>query len=201
MANKNAYINIIGVSDGRPEDDYYPTPVPTTMSLLENVDFEGTIYEPACGDGMMARVLVSKYGEDMVTSSDLHDRKYGIPNIDFLTVDESVKYDNVITNPPYKLALEFLLKAKKIANKKIALLMKIQFLEGVSRYLHHIDKDFPLSQVFVFTKRQTFIRNGEDPQKYKGGSMMTFIWAIWDKDYKGEHPELHFFNPNAGQKI
>lgn len=195
--NKNRGQSILGSSEGRPEGDFYPTKPPTTRALLEVVDFEGSILEPACGNGAMSNVLIEKYGGDNVISSDLYDRGFGDVGIDFLTLDENVKYDNIITNPPYILALDFLIKAKKIATKKIALLLKFQFLEGKKRLPYLTDKNFPLSEVYMFTKRQEMTRNGEE---MKNRGMMTFAWFVWDKSYTGEAPLLKLFDFNAGEK-
>ncbi len=91
--------------------------------------FRGDIYEPCCGQGHISKVLI-KNGYN-VFSSDLVDRGYGTPRIDFLM--ETQKHDNIITNPPFKNALEFAEKAVELSRYKVALLLKLSFLEGVAR--------------------------------------------------------------------
>jgi 16S rRNA A1518/A1519 N6-dimethyltransferase RsmA/KsgA/DIM1 with predicted DNA glycosylase/AP lyase activity len=66
-----------------------------------------------------------------VYSSDLIDRGYGVVNQDFLNSD--LRADNIVTNPPFNLAAEFTLQAFKLAKKKVVMLSKISYLEGVKR--------------------------------------------------------------------
>ena len=55
--------------------DFFPTPEWATLALMDSENFEGLIWEPACGDGSMARVLASKGNE--VIATDLYDRGFG----------------------------------------------------------------------------------------------------------------------------
>ncbi|MDT8337190.1 MAG: hypothetical protein RQ856_05105 [Candidatus Izemoplasmatales bacterium] len=59
----------------------------------------------------------------------------------------------------YKLAQEFIEKSLQITNKKVAMFLKIQFLEGKNRY--NFFKETPLKVVHVFSARQDPWRNGE----------------------------------------
>src|SRR3954465_7166975 len=83
--------------------DFFPTPEWATEALMDNERFEGEIWDPACGDGMMARVLASR--ENPVIATDLYDRGFGTAGIDFLGSDTQA--DNIITNPPYNAAEGF----------------------------------------------------------------------------------------------
>ena len=78
--------------------------------LLDRENLEGTIWEPACGKGNRSEVLI--------------DRGYGEGGINFLDDDQIRKFgkfDNIITNPPFKFALDFVLQSKKIARNKICI--------------------------------------------------------------------------------
>lgn len=174
------HLSIVGANlDGdREENDFYPTPESTTRALMEREVFLGDILEPACGDGSMSKVIM-KYNHE-VSSSDLIDRGYGTKG-DFF--HEKNRFDNIITNPPYKCAKEFVLKAKGLANKKIAMLLKLVFLESVNRYIMFKDKDFPLKKVLVFCRRQKIYKKGIIG---KNAGLIAYAWFIWDKDYKGE---------------
>src|SRR5271167_4852019 len=77
--------------------DFFPTPPWATYALIDNEKFSGDIWESACGDGAMSRVLDKT--ERPVFSSDLHNRGFGDTGIDFLTVKR--RADNIVTNPPY----------------------------------------------------------------------------------------------------
>src|SRR5262245_58513495 len=76
-----------------------------------HVLFSGTIWECACGDGAMARVL-EETGCPVI-SSDLHNRGFGKPGVDFLQAVDKV--DNVVTNPPYNCAEPFVQIALRIS--------------------------------------------------------------------------------------
>ena len=165
------------VRGDRQKDDYYATPPHATQALLDVETFDGSIYEPCCGEGHIAKVLEEK-GYD-VESTDLIDRGYGNVNLDFLL--EHKKRDNIITNPPYKNAVEYARHSIWIAEKKVCLLFKITFLEGVER------KEFfqihPPIRIWVFSKRLTLLKNGDDSIK---GGMMCLAWFIWEKGYQGK---------------
>jgi hypothetical protein len=105
---------------------------------------------------------------------------FGIITIDFKS---DLLADNIITNPPYKFALEFVLKAKKQSRKKIAMFLKTVWLESDSRYEMFQDKDFPLKTVYQFSKRVTLYKGGV---KMKNSGMIAYAWYVWDKDYVGK---------------
>ena len=176
------HLSIVGANTrgDREENDFYPTPESTTKALMERERFEGQVWECACGDGSMSEVI-KKYNH--VWSSDIINRGYGDKTIDFLETSGAFLDENIITNPPYKLAKEFVLHAKKLARKKIAMLMKLVFLESSGRYELFQDKDFPLKKVYVFCSRQKIYKNGIIG---KNSGLIAYAWFIWDKDYKGE---------------
>lgn len=167
-------MRIVGYNhkDTREKDDFYATPEKTTQSLLYVEAFSCNIWEPCCGQGHISKVL--KTNGHTVTSTDLVDRGYGIGRVDFLM--ESQRCDNIITNPPYKNALTFAAKAVDLAYEKVALLLKLSFLEGVQRKAFF--KKHPPTTVHVFSQRQSLMKNGEP---YVGG-MMALAWFVWDKN-------------------
>ncbi|HTW72146.1 MAG TPA: hypothetical protein VME47_19845, partial [Acetobacteraceae bacterium] len=84
----------------RAEDDFYATPSWVTEALLRHIRFRGQIWEPCCGDGAMSTVL-ARHGYTVV-STDIADRGFGTPGVDFLachTVPEGCR--SIVTNPPY----------------------------------------------------------------------------------------------------
>lgn len=66
----------------RQADDFYATPRSAIEQLLDVEPFYGSIWEPACGDGAISRVLQERAYK--VTSTDLVDRGYGAAGVDFL---------------------------------------------------------------------------------------------------------------------
>ena len=167
-----------GRDGGRPKDDFYPTPPEATKALLAVEKFGPHIWEPACGDGAISKVL-EKAGYS-VESSDLNDHGYGDRGVDFLLEHQSFDGD-IITNPPFKLGQQFAEHALHLGVMKMALLLKINFLEGVSR-CQWLEKS-PLVRVLVFRKRLTLLRSG---MKRKGGVMITFAWYIWKRRHEGK---------------
>lgn len=139
---------IVGSGEDRSENDFYPTPAWTTEALLQREKFIGEIWEPACGDGAISKLLEPHYN---VISSDLIDRGYG-DVLDFLTAERLT--DNIITNPPFSLCSKFIEKAKASSWGKIAMFLKTTALEGNGRYKMWIDTDYPLPTgpyVSIFT--------------------------------------------------
>jgi len=173
--------SIVGTNSdgGRPKHDFYPTPRIGTTSLLDVEKFVGNIWEPACGDGAMSRVL-ENYGY-MVHSSDI--LYYGYQDsdiVDFLEVDLLLE-PNIVTNPPFILAQEFAQHALDLGTEKVALLCKLAFLEGQKRAAWL--ETTPLKKVYVFKKRLTLYRNGI---KMKNSGMIAFAWYVWERGYTGQ---------------
>lgn len=170
-------IFLVGSSTmNREENDFYKTPEHVTKSLLDREIFIGTIWEPACGDGAISKVL--KRFNDKVFSSDIIDRGYG-ETFDFLTVDRVI--DNVITNPPFSLAQDFVIHALNCSNSKVAMLLKLNFLESKKRKTFF--ESTPLKTVYVFSSRISFDR-GNIPGK--GNGLLAYAWYVWDKNYKSK---------------
>ena len=162
----------------RAENDFYATPDIATLKLLEKEKFDGSIWECACGDGAISKVLKDK-GYN-VYSSDLIDRNYGDETIDFFKTNKN--FDNIITNPPFKYSKEFVEHSLKSANKKVAILNKLSFLEGVKRKPFFLET--PLKKVYVFSFRIPYLKNGMHGTKR--GSVMAFAWFVWENGYVGK---------------
>jgi len=177
-------IYLTGSSEkSREVQDFYPTPPYATLKLLEKEIFLGTIYEPACGDGAISKILKDNYPNQKIFSTDLIDRGYGEnTNLDFLTYDfTDFETDNIITNPPYKYAQEFIEKSLELVDSKVAMLLKLNFLEGQKR--HQLFKSTPLKNVYVFSKRLSFDKGDE---KGKGNGLLAYAWYVWEQGYEGK---------------
>lgn len=166
--------------------DFFPTPKWATFALIDNEKFTGSIWESACGDGAMSRVL-EETGR-RVFSSDLHDRGYGEAGRDFLTWPH--KSDNIVTNPPYNSAEGFVAAGIRNSSRKFALLLRLAFLEGANR-ANTIFAKTPPSRVWVFSERITFYPNGVEP---KGTGTTAYAWFVWDKNAPS-HTELKWLKP------
>lgn len=165
--------------------DYFPTPAWATHALIENEQFDGEIWESACGDGAMSRVL-EKTG-CRVMSSDLFDRGYGDAGVDFLTANRQT--DNIVTNPPYNCAEGFVASGVRNTRKKFALLLRLAFLEGANR-ANTIFSKCPPNRVWVFSERITFYPVGA---VQAGSGTTAYAWFVWDKSSTGT--ELKWFKP------
>lgn len=171
---------------GREKDDFYPTPPQATEALLRAESFTGDVWEPACGDGAISRVLQS-HGHN-VLSTDLIDRGFGTPRVDFL-MEYKRRAPNIITNPPYKLALQFITKALELSNAKVAMLLRLAFLEGKTR--RYLFTEYPLARVHVFSERINFARAGVDSGN-GGGGMIAFAWFVWDHNRTSSQPTINW---------
>ena len=96
--------------------DFFPTPAWATHALIENEKFSGDIWECACGDGTMSRVLETTGVQ--VISSDPYRRGFGEVGVNFLDNDRCS--DNIITNPPYNSAEGFVASGVSKARRKFA---------------------------------------------------------------------------------
>lgn len=113
--------------------DDFPTPPWATRALAEYVIVpHGTCLEPACGRGHMSAALAEYF--DKVISTDIFD--YGFGSVaDFLNSKyEADSFDWVITNPPFNLAEQFIIRSMKTARRGIAMLTRTVFIESVGRY-------------------------------------------------------------------
>lgn len=151
--------------------DFYPTPPDATVALLDFLApflSGGRVWEPACGDGAMSRVLEAR-GFDVV-SSDIRHTGYGIGGQDFLTC-QPFACEAIITNPPFNVSAEFIERATSLAPLS-AMLLKSQYWHAVKR-LALFEKS-PPAWVLPLTWRPDFL-NGE-----RGGSpTMECIWVVW----------------------
>lgn len=165
----------------REENDFYATDPKAVHYLLRHELFAENIWEPACGNGNMSKVL-KEYGYN-VFSTDLIDRGYCDLQMDFLENDMTFEGD-IITNPPFKYATEFILKALEAVpiGGKVAMFLKINYLSGKRRYKEIYSK-FPPSRVYVFTGRVACSKN-DNPAGYKNQAM-DYCWMIWEKGMIG----------------
>jgi hypothetical protein len=162
--------------------DFYPTPGWATHALINNERFEGRIWEPACGDGAMVRVL-AETGQP-VDATDLYDRGFGETGVDFLRSSRNV--DNIVTNPPYNSAEGFVEAGLRQTTRKLCLLLRLAFLEGANRQKTIFAKN-PPARVWVFSERIAFYPAGAE---VKGSGTTAYAWFIWDKQTGGRTTEL-----------
>lgn len=165
--------------ENREKDDFYPTPPEGTEALLSVEAFTGPIWEPACGDGAISKVLEA-HGHEVV-STDLVDRGYGDPRVDFL-MEWTPRAPNIVTNPPFKMVAPFMRKALSLSTGKVAMLLRLACLEGTER--GEIFASSPLARVWVFRRRLTMTRGNYEGDVKQGG-MLAFAWFVWEHGHDG----------------
>lgn len=194
--NKKSTFVTLGASnhsDGEREvNDFYatdPKALEIFLKALERDNFKlhKNIWEPACGMGHLSKVLEDK-GYN-VLSTDLINRGYGIidNDSDFLNGKyyTHTKFDgDILTNPPYKYAKEFVETAlnKICYGYYVVMFLKIQFLEGQER--RKLFDKYPPKYVYVNSARQTCYINGDMSKTMS--SATCYCWFIWEKGFKGE---------------
>ncbi len=195
--NKNSVFKTLGASNHtdkeRQNEDYYATdPIAIDVLIRDGkVTFDKPIWECACGRGDLSDRL-KDYGYD-VYSTDLVYRGYGKGGIDFLTYD-GVWEGDILTNPPYKYAKEFIEHAMEIIPKgrRIFMFLKVQFLEGKAR--RKLFEKYPPKCVYVSSSRILCAKNAMfDEMKAGGGSAVAYAWFEFEKGYKGKS-ELKWIN-------
>jgi hypothetical protein len=189
----NHSLKILGSSSHTEEDreknDYYATDPEALKDLLRTLERDGVelhrlIWEPSCGEGNLSKVLQEK--GFCVLSTDLVNREFGSQR-DFLK-PSSIRWDgDILTNPPYKVAEEFIRTAlaRTRSGKRVIMLLRLQFLEGIKR--SRLYDEYPPKYVYVHSKRIKIWKNNE-----KGGSnAVAYAWYIWEKGFQGE-PSLRW---------
>lgn len=192
--NKSTFVTL-GASNhsttDREENDFYATDPKALELLLEIEEFDPYVWEYACGKGHLSEVL-KKHGY-IVKSTDLIDRGYGEGGIDFLQYNEKHNGD-IITNPPYKYAQQFVEHALEIIpdGQRVAMFLKLTFLESKNR--KEMFERYPPEFIYVSASRLQCALGGEfEKYKQSGGTAVAYGWFIWRKGYTGE-PRVRWFN-------
>lgn len=174
--------------------DDFPTPPWATRALIEHVIGPSrvlgrTCIEPACGAGHMSQPLAEYFAE--VRSYDAH--PYGFGKIrDFLTNPyEPNAADWVITNPPFRLAQEFIQRGLSVAKEGVAVLVRTVFIESVGRYVELFSKN-PPQKFAQFVERVPMVRGRLDA---KATTATGYAWLVWDKRNSKVGTELIWIPP------
>lgn len=194
--NKKSAYSILGANNHsvieREKHDYYATPSTATEKLLERESFLHSIWEPACGGGHISEVLF-KYGYKVI-STDKYNYGYNKQNLelDFLASESDIVIHSgdIITNPPYKYVLEFCEKAldRIQEGRKVAMLLKLTFLEGKKRK-SFLEKNRP-KKIYVFSSRINCAKNGNF--NTNKASAICYAWFVWEKGFSGKTTEINW---------
>lgn len=174
----------------RQSEDYYATDSIAIDRLAKVFEIPHNIYECACGRGDLAEKL--KELGHRVYSTDLIDRGYGEQvGVNFLELKSMSKGFSILTNPPYALAKEFVLKSLDLIEEGqwVIMLLRLNFLESKGRQ-KAIFSQYPPRYVFVCDERLLCAKNADfEGMKAGGGSAVAYAWFCWQKGFNGK-PEL-----------
>lgn len=162
----------------REQHDFYATTPEAAEWLIKLEKLDGRIWECACGEGHLSKVFTAHGFE--VKSTDLIERGYGTGGVDFLKQTE--KWDgDIITNPPYRYAQEFVQHALELVKggAKVCMFLKVQFLEGKGR--RKLFDAAPPRTIWISSSRLQCGKNGVFQP-----SMVAYAWYVWEKGYKGD---------------
>lgn len=164
--------------------EFYPTPPEATRALLAAERFEGSIWEPACGTGWIAKELKAK-GHDVV-ATDLVDYGYGQADRDFL-VERVPLARNIITNPPYGrgLADAFCKHAIALTSEtggKVAMLVAIQSLCHPTRTPFF--EQHPPAVIYAVDDC-TCYPYGDPKKATRSLLQQRYVWLVWHAGYNG----------------
>lgn len=167
--------------------DDFPTPRWATRALIEEVLQDINVaalscWEPTCGRGFMADTLKEYFAR--VHSSDIFRFGYG-EVLDFIdpgarTSDkdrQELKVDWIVTNPPFRLAEEFVRVALATAQSGVAMLVRTGFTEGAGRY-RRLFRDSPPMIMAQFVERVPILKGRVDP---RASTATSYCWLIWSK--------------------
>lgn len=178
------------VADERAANDYYATDPRAVEMLLQMETFAPVIWEPACGEGHISKVLAA-HGYEVI-STDLIYRGFGDPEpLNFLEETLDGFEGDIITNPPYSVGLQFVERALESVRPggKVAMFLKVQFLEGKRR--GEFFKKSPPRSVYISRSRLACYKNGDlttNPE-----SAIAYAWYVWEKGFTGD-PVIKWFN-------
>jgi hypothetical protein len=165
-------------------NEFYPTPPEATRALLSVESFDGPIWEPACGDGRIAKVL-SDHGQ-CVVSTDLHAYGHGESGIDFLKA-RTPRAKHIVTNPPYGrgLADRFVRHALTLTRQtggKVAMLLN---MASLCHPLRTADwQQTPPARLYAIDDIVCWPedRYGPAPRYF---TKHRYVWAVWTLEHDG----------------
>lgn len=173
------------------EHGFYPTTPRFARALVELEDFPDGVWECACGEGDLSKVLAGYGGVDVV-STDLVDRGFGQGGVDFLKT-KKLRRKDIATNPPFYAWLKFAQHAVDLGARKIALLGRLQLLENFAGR-----PDFFRStrgwRVHYVGRSNMLPRGAAD----RGGSgVIPTCWFVRDRRRRNVLPEIDWYSPRG----
>lgn len=175
--------------------DDFPTPPWAVRAFLEALFGKKTypakrVWEPAANRGYMVKALRERFG--FVFASDILDYGAGYLVHDFVNDEPLFEPDWVITNPPFKVALDFVEQGLRISNEGVAVLVRTTWAEGITRY-ENLFRDRPPAVILQYVNRVPMVKGRYDPL---ASTATGYAWFVWLKD----HDSMPFFTWINGHK-
>ena len=170
----------------REPNDFYATDPIAIDTLIGSIGFiPSVVWECACGTGCLSERL-KQYCHGVVSTAAI-DRGYGQVQDFLLAKAMPSGCSCIITNPPYKLATEFIIHALSLLpdGGRCIMFLKTTFLEGEKRHRLLFSK-YPPQRILQFSKRVLCAKNAEFQKMCKVGSAVSYAWFVWEKGYKGD---------------
>lgn len=164
--------------------DDFPTPPWATRALCEDLQSRHLIQnqscrEPAANRGHMVMPLEEYF--DHVPRSDIFDYGVGYPVQDYLFGPLPNMVHWTITNPPFRLAEQFIDRALQTSRIGVAMIVRTAFLEGTGRHKNLFTKHRPAA-VMQFTER-VVMHKGK--LSAKGSTATAYCWIVWEHAHRG----------------
>lgn len=177
----------------RDELDYYVEPEWCDRRLFEVERFNGHIVDPACGSGRIVRA--AEAAGHFAIGRDIVQRGPAADVVDFFSDDRQVA--NIVSNPPFGGAVEFIEHALSVAVFKVIVLLPTTFLHSDERaeWFHTV----PLRRVWIMSPRPSMppgsvIEAGEKP----GGGKKDFAWFVFVQGTTGAEPVIRWLRRDGG---
>lgn len=193
MANRSSAVMQQRVEPHSSLDDF-PTPPWAVRALFEFLSSQGftgggSAREPAANRGHLVRALAERF--DSVDAADIHDYGAGFPVLDYLFGPDPDPVDWTITNPPFRLAEQFIARALRTSREGCAVLVRSAFLEGQARYAS-LFSSAPPAYVLQFAERVVMHRGRLAPE---GSTATAYCWVVFLGDHCSGVTELHWAGP------
>jgi hypothetical protein len=164
-------------------NDLYETPAEAVHALLRAETLPHCVWEPACGPGAIVHVLRDAGHEVIATDLVNYDSPdQDAAGRDFLFERElPTGVEMICTNPPYKLATEFVAHALSLC-PRVVMLLRLSFLESAKRA--PILDCGALARVHVFRNRLPMMHRASWAGP-RVSNPTAFGWFCWDRTHHG----------------
>ena len=204
--NRNSVFKTLGASNHthkeRQNEDFYATDPVATEWLLKLENIHDVVIDNSVGEGDLMFPIIKSgrkvIGFDIVNRFSQHPG-FEFRNENWLEFNPNKLINaDVIFNPPYKLAQEFVEHSINLVEegRKVCAFLKLQFLEGKKR--KELFEKYPPKIVYVSSSRILCAKNADfTGMREAGGSAVAYAWFIWEKQnvYKEDYiTQIKWFN-------